>query len=85
LTIVAVVSLTRSAWRSIAIPSHIGVSVSGMPLTQRAGGVGPGALKLRGEQLEPLLGQLGVIERPRAADASGGSRSGSRSQMLRSL
>jgi hypothetical protein len=30
-TIVAVVSLTRSAWRSIAMPSHIRVSVSGMP------------------------------------------------------
>ena len=34
---------------------------------QRAGGVGPGPVELCGEQLEPLLGELGVGQRPRRA------------------
>ena len=63
MTIVAVVSLTRSAWRSMAMPSHIGVSVSGMPSRS----------------------ELAASGQVRSSYASGRSRSGSRSQTLRSL
>ena len=49
------------------IPSRISVSVSLHAFAERAGGVGPGPGELCGEQLEPLLGELGVAERPRRA------------------
>ncbi len=39
----------------------------GHAFAQRAGGVGPGAVELCGEQLQPLLGELGVGQRPRRA------------------
>ncbi|MGC2373445.1 MAG: hypothetical protein WA484_06195 [Solirubrobacteraceae bacterium] len=39
----------------------------GHALSQRGGDVGPGTVEFRGEELEALLGEIRVLQRPRAA------------------
>ena len=50
------------------IPRRISVSVSGMPSRSEPAASGQVRLQLARQLLEPLLGEVGVLERPRAAD-----------------
>ena len=49
------------------IPSRISVSVSAMPSRSEPAASGQVRSSSDGEQLEPLLGELGVGQRPRRA------------------